>query len=268
MQNRVVRWGGFTLVELLVVIGILAVLVSLLMPALTAARRQANRAVCLASLRQIGQALNLYANEHDDYWPMVLHEWTSTDAPTARRMKWPHYLTKYVMNSVPNPDGSNHSGADKEIRARKAILWGCPSWDKVDQEVNCGYGMNVYPFAPIAVGWQGTVATWPYRDSTSGLSASGWYYKKTHWKDGANRALIFDSVAYAGSMSGSWPWWFPTTAPMPAVPNAALFPVDYNRHGPTPYRNRESTLTVNMLYCDGHADLVSARQAFRSIRYK
>jgi len=61
--------SAFTLVELLVVIGIIAVLVALLLPALNKARVTANRAACASNLRQIGMAVQLYRNSYDDYLP-------------------------------------------------------------------------------------------------------------------------------------------------------------------------------------------------------
>jgi prepilin-type N-terminal cleavage/methylation domain-containing protein/prepilin-type processing-associated H-X9-DG protein len=58
------RRAGFTLVELLVVIGIIAVLIGLLLPALNRAREAAKEAACLANMRTIGQAVMLYTTEN------------------------------------------------------------------------------------------------------------------------------------------------------------------------------------------------------------
>jgi prepilin-type N-terminal cleavage/methylation domain-containing protein len=61
---------GFTLVELLVVIGIIALLVSILLPALNRARESANRTKCLANLHSIGQMVNMYANANKGFIPI------------------------------------------------------------------------------------------------------------------------------------------------------------------------------------------------------
>jgi len=79
-----IRRRGFTLVELLVVIGIIAVLVSVLMPSLGRAREAANQAKCLSNLRQLGVAFVMYANESNGKFPFAARY----DIPRAEDFIW------------------------------------------------------------------------------------------------------------------------------------------------------------------------------------
>jgi prepilin-type N-terminal cleavage/methylation domain-containing protein/prepilin-type processing-associated H-X9-DG protein len=72
------RIRGFTLVELLVVIGIIAVLISLLLPALNKARESASSVQCLSNLRQMGLMVMQYENDNNNWLPASLSPGTSS----------------------------------------------------------------------------------------------------------------------------------------------------------------------------------------------
>jgi prepilin-type N-terminal cleavage/methylation domain-containing protein/prepilin-type processing-associated H-X9-DG protein len=84
---------AFTLVELLVVIGIIALLISILLPALNRARAQAQSVACLSNLRQIGQLIFMYADSSKSSLPYGYYDW-ATQIPTG---------TSNLQNGIGSP---------------------------------------------------------------------------------------------------------------------------------------------------------------------
>jgi len=73
---------AFTVIELLVVIGIVGVLLAILLPAAEHVRHQAYIDKCASNLRQIGLALSIYENENRGAWPRTTYDPATADAPT------------------------------------------------------------------------------------------------------------------------------------------------------------------------------------------
>jgi prepilin-type N-terminal cleavage/methylation domain-containing protein/prepilin-type processing-associated H-X9-DG protein len=99
---------GFTLVELLIVIGIIAALLGILLPALAAAREQARRAKCLSNLRQLTMAWLMYAGENKGHF--CSSEMQSADNPMSYGLAGvppagiPRFFWSWAADGTPNQD--------------------------------------------------------------------------------------------------------------------------------------------------------------------
>ncbi len=167
------RSRGFTLVELLVVIGIIAVLISVLMPALNRARDAAITIKCAAQLRQIGIAEGMYVAENRGYqYP------TSYDTPPSGGTSTS--VTFLLQRYIPRPPGVNDS-ADR-------TLWRCPAvrGEQYTGQFQLSYGFNMGVHVP----WQysGGVPEYPTLRRMSQF----------------NRTSEIVSVVDASLSSGAW----------------------------------------------------------------
>jgi len=86
---------AFTLVELLVVIGIIALLIAILLPALSRAQEMSRSLKCLANLRSLAQATILHANEHRGYMPVAGATFTPTASSATPDGMHDHAMLKY-----------------------------------------------------------------------------------------------------------------------------------------------------------------------------
>lgn len=146
VDSRAIGRRGFTLVELLVVISIIALLISILLPSLRGARDQAKLAKCLAHMRGLGQASMTFSTDHNNYIQLVSTQQGVDDADSSRTryeygggeiLAWPVALAqasgvKYATNwdwgirAVQFADAKNN----EDKIAQNFELMVCPS-DKV-----------------------------------------------------------------------------------------------------------------------------------------
>lgn len=144
--------SAFTLIELLVVIAVIAILAALLLPALNRAKEKGRRIVCQHNLRQLGSALNLYAEEHNQY--PTCFRWL----PAGRGAADPKGSAVSIWNALILPYLANKSG-----------VFNCPSfppffrWTTDPSSLGSLYPTNIEGNRPFC-----------YAINANGVSIANW----------------------------------------------------------------------------------------------
>jgi prepilin-type N-terminal cleavage/methylation domain-containing protein/prepilin-type processing-associated H-X9-DG protein len=164
------RYRAFTLVELLVVIGIIAILIAILLPTLNSARRQAATVQCQSNMRQIAMALIMYIDANKGRFPpATVPNSTNVEASFPNGWWWPNELVRAKFIKAPSVyAGPGASTTDKHFN--KSNVFRCP--EGIDQEFSVNLGDALYP--THASNNQFTIVN----DSTGaldGISIPSWY---------------------------------------------------------------------------------------------
>jgi prepilin-type N-terminal cleavage/methylation domain-containing protein/prepilin-type processing-associated H-X9-DG protein len=200
--------GGFTLVELLVVIGIIAILIGILMPALIAARKAANTTQCGSNMRQIGNAMRLYLDQNKGKFPF----WHANggvwrDPGSGAMLKedddrgyWAiRYLPFLLKNNADyEVQVANGAGATAGLAWARS-LWQCPSYAVTD--LDPGYSENYISDQTATLGLNDLISgrnTARVRNASEFILCHDAWEHKLEGNDGGDWLMAYSVIGIPG----------------------------------------------------------------------
>ena len=220
------RRRGFTLVELLVVIGIIALLISVLLPALQRARESARLATCASNMRQIGMALTMYANDNRLHYPFSAG---LDQSPLERKEDWVYW----------EPDRASELKLSPLFRYMGRFeprVMRCPSDVQELHVSTSSINDRGYPFS-----------------YTMNMPMSSLYFKHsiTAIRNAAEKFLVIDEDEQTLDDGNFNPYLVGT-----GIENLLATRHDPVKGDPTASARRSALRRGNLLFCDGHAEFV------------
>lgn len=194
---------AFTVIELLVVTGIIGVLIALLLPTLGRARESARRAHCASNLRQLMQAIVMYGADYEGYFPgSGIAAGLNGGAPFSS--DWVHW--------EPSRDLNDSSTAQYLGRPVNPDIYRCPSDDVTSHQLARTYGPNtfqpvhLYRYSYCMVRWAGSAEyIYIWRQSSAGHrhAEEMWVPKPGMIKD-PSRTILLGEVDERDLRDGAW----------------------------------------------------------------
>lgn len=228
------RQHGFTLVELLVVIGIIALLISILLPALNRVRASSTAVQCQSNLRQLGVALRIYAGSYKDVMPPGFVSTTPTG--TALPGGGTHWVL-LLQNAINNRYGANWNDASATNANSADIrdLFFCPDAPGARDKAMNASGTTHFASHPVLM---------PFMFGQGGqyeFYGTGELWKISKVKRPSEVALIWDSTLVFNTTDQVW---------QPA--NQVPVSINIDRFGISRNNNRGLNATT---YMDGSTQL-------------
>ena len=214
------RYGGFTLIEILVVVAIIVILAAMLLPALRQARERARQAVCKNNLKQIGLAIVMYSEDNNEYYPIYLSEGSS--------IGWHDRVWKYTGQD-PN-----------KVVPRARTLFRCPS-------DNSGTPPSWHYVVKVIYALNGGNAEWA--EWGDGIS---WY--TANWKLPCGSAKLSQIRAPSETILVGDRWYLYLRKGNSSGATIGSWCSEKT----TGYHNNNGSR--NYLFCDGHVDLLGPKQ--------
>jgi len=244
---------AFTLVELLVVIGIIAVLMAVLLPVLGKARREANRTFCLNNIRNMQLAQVQYSNDNRGYLVQagLAHGQTMMDDGVS----WINTLQRYYRGS--NVESNTATNPSITVRCPSDVSPHWPGGATVPQSNPPGYRRTSYG---INIFLDRELCPWgPGQEIES--PPGGWYAKITRVRRPSS-TIQFLEMAYTGPFAGAdHPHVENWAGSNPAADAATM--MEIHAHGGRP---RNNDAMSNYGFLDGHAESLRFSEVFRDLR--
>ena len=179
--------NGFTLIELLVVIAIIAILASLLLPALAKAKQKAQRTQCINNLRQVALTMAMYTLDWNDTMPAHRNN-RRPPGDTAEYLD--DWWGTAIFNYKPN---TNMFRCPELVRSRRDYS---VRWEWAFDAHKVGYGYNAF-----------FLGVWPYEGHTvAGRSTVQWF-KASNIKNPSNCILVGETIPKPDGKWSSSMWW-------------------------------------------------------------